>query len=616
MARPPAYLSRTPSPTPVVRFDAGGVTDAEKAQFVKLYLPLAKNWEQRSGIPASVLVGWGASETNWGRAGGLFGVKGKSPSGQSATYATHEYIGGRRVDLNDEFAVYANPEEGFQHLMSLLQNQRYGPAYAQFQRDGNVASFLAGIQQAGYATDVNWPRNVLSLSNTVNQVAETSGAARLPAATTQPTTTPTRTQVPSVQTQQDPRLLGMWQQAGQDYEAAVAHGKELERQLNSLPGGIDNPKYLELWGQYDRNKAQQSAYAKNYIELGKLTGAYQSQSPADTQKDALSLGVAQYNANKDGLASLMGILGDGITQNNTVDRLLFDRLRAEQDALVKGYDLAVKNREISMTDAVQRINAQALQQAAEVVWLSKMLEVAGFIEKGRSEQRERMLPPGTEHELGYAPNSPINQMLEGLGLPKMVIRAKQVPNEWVDPLMQLGQARGVTEATLPHPAYDVAGVKAAADLAKPPVPNLPGYLANQPFRQADLATYTLPGIGTYADALEAWRRGDLSTLTVPQPATQAAPVPLPPTSQQYAIPDDQRQATQPPEVSAPEVNPYAAKPDPRTTGPSGGVTASPAGDSGDGNDVLEKLWNGLKWLPTPYSPVPAGVLEFAGRRLR
>jgi hypothetical protein len=58
--------------------------------FVKQMYPYAKAWSEKTGIPPQVFVAIGASETNWGRAGGFFGIKGASPSGRSQNYATWE----------------------------------------------------------------------------------------------------------------------------------------------------------------------------------------------------------------------------------------------------------------------------------------------------------------------------------------------------------------------------------------------------------------------------------------------------------------------------------------------------------------------------------------------
>lgn len=169
----------------IPRFAGGGSTGGNQALFVKLYWPYAAAWEKATGIPASVMLGIGASESNWGAAGSIFGIKGASPSGQSQNYPTWEYVNGQRVQTNANFAVYNNPNEAFSHFAGLVTSGRYAPAYQQFQRDGNTYNFIANLQRAGYATDPNWVNNVATLSRQADSIATSTGAKTQPAPTPQ-----------------------------------------------------------------------------------------------------------------------------------------------------------------------------------------------------------------------------------------------------------------------------------------------------------------------------------------------------------------------------------------------------------------------------------------------
>lgn len=154
-----------------------------RESFISSMYPHAKKWEEQTGIPAEVFIAIGGSETNWGAAGGFFGIKGKSPKGKSANYATFEYVDGKRVDINDDFAVYDNPDEGFQHFIGLVSSGRYKPAWDRFQQTGNWRDLIQGINAAGYATDTNWHRNIESMASGVSNDVSGGKIAPSPART-------------------------------------------------------------------------------------------------------------------------------------------------------------------------------------------------------------------------------------------------------------------------------------------------------------------------------------------------------------------------------------------------------------------------------------------------
>lgn len=135
-----------------------------RSDFIAIYGPYAQQWAEQSGIPAEVFLAIGASETNWGAAGSIFGIKGASPSGKSQRYKTWENVNGQRVYAVDDFAVYDDPNEAFQHFMGLVSNGRYAPAWQRFQKNGDWYEFLEGINKAGYATDPQWATKIANLS--------------------------------------------------------------------------------------------------------------------------------------------------------------------------------------------------------------------------------------------------------------------------------------------------------------------------------------------------------------------------------------------------------------------------------------------------------------------
>ncbi len=85
---------------------------AHVAHFVGLHISDAKIISARTGIPTEVILAQSALESNWGRSvkgNAYFGIKGKSATGHSTTFSTHEVtLSGKRVSEIDEFRAYAN----------------------------------------------------------------------------------------------------------------------------------------------------------------------------------------------------------------------------------------------------------------------------------------------------------------------------------------------------------------------------------------------------------------------------------------------------------------------------------------------------------------------------
>lgn len=137
--------------------------------FIAEYQPYAEQASRELGIPSNVLLGWGASESNWGAAGSIFGIKAEDGDPNSQEYDTWEAgPNGERVPQRARFKTYANPGEAFGHLKQELNTPRYKPALDYIRQTGDVHGFLQRIQQAGYATDTNWPAGVLALAKQIN----------------------------------------------------------------------------------------------------------------------------------------------------------------------------------------------------------------------------------------------------------------------------------------------------------------------------------------------------------------------------------------------------------------------------------------------------------------
>ncbi len=140
------------------------------AEFIRLLGPVARDSFRRTGVPASVTLAQAALETGWGRstigdARNLFGIKGRGPAG-SITVPTREVINGRSVTVNGTFRKYHTWLESVEDHANLLKNNsRYRRA---FQYSNNPDQFAREIHRAGYATDPNYARTLISIMKSYN----------------------------------------------------------------------------------------------------------------------------------------------------------------------------------------------------------------------------------------------------------------------------------------------------------------------------------------------------------------------------------------------------------------------------------------------------------------
>lgn len=85
------------------------------AHFVGLHIGDAKTVSARTGIPVEVVLAQSALESNWGRAvkgNAYFGIKGKSPTGNSTTFSTMKsrYLGNESAKSMNFVPMPATPK--------------------------------------------------------------------------------------------------------------------------------------------------------------------------------------------------------------------------------------------------------------------------------------------------------------------------------------------------------------------------------------------------------------------------------------------------------------------------------------------------------------------------
>jgi flagellar protein FlgJ len=148
----PQELAAT-SPAPAV--DISG----DKETFVASLLPAAIEESKRTGVDPRIIVAQAAQETGWGRSApgnNYFGIKSHGQSG-GQNLATHEYVDGKRVNVNDSFRTFQSPADSVRGYGDfILQNPRYEGLRTAQGLDGQ----LSALQASGYATDPNYSRSV------------------------------------------------------------------------------------------------------------------------------------------------------------------------------------------------------------------------------------------------------------------------------------------------------------------------------------------------------------------------------------------------------------------------------------------------------------------------
>ncbi|QIR13974.1 flagellar assembly peptidoglycan hydrolase FlgJ [Shewanella aestuarii] len=146
--------------------------------FISVLYPHAKKAAKELGTTAEVLIAQSALETGWGQkvirskdgsiSNNLFNIKAdKRWQGDKATVNTLEFEKGVAVQQRADFRVYDNLEQSFNDFVSFIsQGDRYQDAR-------KVASepreFIQALQKAGYATDPQYAKKVISVMQSVTQ---------------------------------------------------------------------------------------------------------------------------------------------------------------------------------------------------------------------------------------------------------------------------------------------------------------------------------------------------------------------------------------------------------------------------------------------------------------
>ena len=167
---PPAALNKAPLVTGAANTSRARTGDP--GDFVNRMWPHAVEASRMTGIPARFILGQAALESGWGKreingldgkpSFNVFGIKaGGGWNGGVAKTMTLEYINGVPQKLSQDFRSYSSYADSFKDYARLLKdNPRYA---AVLQNSSNAASFAAGMQRAGYATDPQYANKLVQV---------------------------------------------------------------------------------------------------------------------------------------------------------------------------------------------------------------------------------------------------------------------------------------------------------------------------------------------------------------------------------------------------------------------------------------------------------------------
>ncbi len=140
-------------------------------KFVQEVYPHAQRAASKLNTSADVLIAIAALETGWGvhtpklnaaqDSFNYFGIKAKNWQGPAVTSVTKEFDGTKMIQVQDKFRAYKSTAESFNDFANfLLQSPRYQNA---LKSSHNDKAFVEELQRAGYATDPNYAKKVISI---------------------------------------------------------------------------------------------------------------------------------------------------------------------------------------------------------------------------------------------------------------------------------------------------------------------------------------------------------------------------------------------------------------------------------------------------------------------
>jgi flagellar protein FlgJ len=130
--------------------------------FIEAHKGVAQTLGKQCNIPASVLLAQSAQETRWGLkvvGNAYFGIKGKSPAGNSVDFGTHEDTTSGTQRIQATFRAYESFDEAAEdYAQAVTTNKAFAGALLHRK---DPEKFIAELAKH-YATDSGYARSVVS----------------------------------------------------------------------------------------------------------------------------------------------------------------------------------------------------------------------------------------------------------------------------------------------------------------------------------------------------------------------------------------------------------------------------------------------------------------------
>ena len=150
------------------------VTETDKKKFIDQVKPYLEGISRQIGVPYEFLLAQTALETGWGKSE-LFskyfnpgGIK-AAPGQAFITYPTYEYIKGKKVKINANFARYPNLLDGLIAHSKILTNA-YFKQYSNKTNDPVKYAAMLNSGAVKYATDINYTQKIKGIVDEFKQL--------------------------------------------------------------------------------------------------------------------------------------------------------------------------------------------------------------------------------------------------------------------------------------------------------------------------------------------------------------------------------------------------------------------------------------------------------------
>ena len=131
--------------------------------FIEAHKDVATKLGKQYNIPASVLLAQSAQETLWGRkvvGNAYFGIKGKSPSGNSVDFGTHEDSAAGTQQITAKFRAYESYAEAAEDYAQVVTTNKAFAGALLHRKEPE--KFIAEPAKK-YATDKKYATSVISI---------------------------------------------------------------------------------------------------------------------------------------------------------------------------------------------------------------------------------------------------------------------------------------------------------------------------------------------------------------------------------------------------------------------------------------------------------------------